>query len=180
MLTYPFLLKAKGKCTTDHISPAGAWLHCVVILIKSVTMYFLGAVNAFTRDVGKGKNQLNGTMDSFPVIARQYKDKGLKWIVVGDYNYGEGSSREHAAMSPRYLGCGAVVVRSFASIHETNLKKQGVLALTFANPADYDKVQRLIKLASWIYPRCSQEKMLNVFCITRMEQRRDCIKALVQ
>jgi aconitate hydratase len=102
---------------------------------------FLGAVNAFTNDVGKGKNQLNGKIESFPVIARQYKEKGLKWIVIGDCNYGEGSSREHAAMSPRYLGCGAVIARSFARIHETNLKKQGVLALTFVNPSDYDKVQ---------------------------------------
>ncbi len=90
---------------------------------------FLGAVNAFTNDVGKGNNLLTGNTESFPVIARQYKDKGLKWIVVGDSNYGEGSSREHAAMSPRYLGCAAVIVRSFARIHETNLKKQECLHL---------------------------------------------------
>ncbi len=137
----PVLLKAKGKCTTDHISPAGAWLSLRGHLDKISDNVFLGAVNAFTNDVGKGKNQLTGNIESFPVIARQYKNKGLKWIVIGDSNYGEGSSREHAAMSPRYLGCAAVIAKSFARIHETNLKKQGVLALTFANAADYDKVR---------------------------------------
>lgn len=136
----PLLLKAKGKCTTDHISPAGAWLSLRGHIDKISDNVFLGAVNAFTNDVGKGKNQLSGSTESFPVIARRYKQQGLKWIVVGDNNYGEGSSREHAAMSPRYLGCAAVIARSFARIHETNLKKQGVLALTFANPSDYDKV----------------------------------------
>jgi aconitate hydratase len=143
----PLLLKAKGKCTTDHISPAGAWLSLRGHIDKISDNVFLGAVNAFTNDVGKGKNQLNGNIESFPVIARQYKEKGLKWIVIGDNNYGEGSSREHAAMSPRYLGCGAVIARSFARIHETNLKKQGVLALTFVNPADYDKVQESDKIS---------------------------------
>ena len=143
----PLLLKAKGKCTTDHISPAGTWLSLRGHIDKISDNVFLGAVNAFSGDVGKGKNELNGNTESFPVIARQYKDKGLKWIVIGDNNYGEGSSREHAAMSPRYLGCGAVVARSFARIHETNLKKQGVLALTFVNPDDYDKVQETDKIS---------------------------------
>ncbi|MGB6462692.1 MAG: aconitate hydratase [Nitrosotalea sp.] len=137
----PILLKAKGKCTTDHISPAGPWLRFRGHLDKISDNIFLGAVNAYNNEVGKGKNFLTGTMDAFPTIARQYKDKGLGWIVIGDYNYGEGSSREHAAMSPRYLGCASVIVRSFARIHETNLKKQGVLALTFANPSDYDKIR---------------------------------------
>jgi aconitate hydratase len=143
----PLLLKAKGKCTTDHISPAGAWLSLRGHIDKISDNIFLGAVNAFTNDVGKGKNQLNGNTESFPVIARQYKEKGMKWIVVGDNNYGEGSSREHAAMSPRYLGCAAVIARSFARIHETNLKKQGVLALTFVNPSDYDKIQETDKIS---------------------------------
>ncbi len=143
----PVLLKAKGKCTTDHISPAGAWLSLRGHLDKISDNIFLGAVNAFTNDIGKGKNQLTGNTESFPVIARQYKEKGLKWIVIGDNNYGEGSSREHAAMSPRYLGCSAVIAKSFARIHETNLKKQGVLALTFANPVDYDKVQETDKIS---------------------------------
>jgi aconitate hydratase len=143
----PVLLKAKGKCTTDHISPAGAWLSLRGHLDKISDNIFLGAVNAFTNDVGKGKNQLTGNTESFPVIARQYKEKGLKWIVIGDNNYGEGSSREHAAMSPRYLGCGAVIAKSFARIHETNLKKQGILALTFTNPEDYDKVQETDRIS---------------------------------
>jgi aconitate hydratase len=139
-INLPILLKAKGKCTTDHISPAGSWLQFRGHLDKISDNIFLGAVNAYNSEVGKGKNLLTGTIESFPVIARQYKAKGFRWIVIGDNNYGEGSSREHAAMSPRYLGCAAVIVRSFARIHETNLKKQGVLALTFANPADYDKI----------------------------------------
>ena len=143
----PLLLKAKGKCTTDHISPAGAWLSLRGHIDKISDNIFLGAVNAFTNDVGKGKNELNGNTESFPVIARQYKEKGLQWIVIGDNNYGEGSSREHAAMSPRYLGCAAVIARSFARIHETNLKKQGVLALTFVNSSDYDKVQETDKIS---------------------------------
>jgi aconitate hydratase len=159
----PLLLKAKGKCTTDHISPAGAWLSLRGHIDKISDNIFLGAVNAFTGDVGKGKNELNGNTESFPVIARQYKDKGLKWIVIGDNNYGEGSSREHAAMSPRYLGCGAVVARSFARIHETNLKKQGVLALTFVNPSDYDKIQEGDKIS--ILDLSQMQPGKNVKCI---------------
>ena len=101
----------------------------------------LGAVNAYhDEEVGTGKNILDGKNESFPHIARDYKSRGLKWIIIGDRNYGEGSSREHAAMTPRYLGCAAVIARSFARIHETNLKKQGILALTFIDPSDYDKI----------------------------------------
>ncbi|VVC05522.1 Methanogen homoaconitase large subunit [uncultured archaeon] len=159
----PLLLKAKGKCTTDHISPAGAWLSLRGHIDKISDNIFLGAVNAFTNDVGKGKNQLNGNTESFPVIARQYKERGLKWIVVGDNNYGEGSSREHAAMSPRYLGCAAVIARSFARIHETNLKKQGVLALTFVNPSDYDKIQETDKISILDLSQIQPEK--NVKCV---------------
>jgi aconitate hydratase len=136
----PVLTKAKGKCTTDHISPAGPWLMYRGHIDKISDNLLLGAVNAYTDEVGKGKNILNDKIESFPHIAREYKERGLKWIIIGDKNYGEGSSREHAAMTPRYLGCAAVIARSFARIHETNLKKQGVLALTFANPSDYDKV----------------------------------------
>lgn len=137
----PVLLKALGKCTTDHISPAGAWLRYRGHLDKISDNMFIGAINAFTQDTGTGLNVLTNQSASFPAVARQYKAKGLGWVVVGDQNYGEGSSREHAAMSPRFLGCKAVLVRSFARIHETNLKKQGILALTFANPADYDRIQ---------------------------------------
>ncbi len=137
----PLLLKAKGKCTTDHISPAGAWLRFRGHIDNISDNLLIGAINAFTGDAGKGKNQLTGETDSFPNVARAYKAAGLSWVVIGDENYGEGSSREHAAMEPRFLGGVAVIARSFARIHETNLKKQGMLPLTFAKPADYDLVQ---------------------------------------
>ena len=109
----------------------------------------LGAVNAYRNgdEVGNGKNVLNGNIESFPHIAREYKKRHLKWIIIGDQNYGEGSSREHAAMTPRYLGCAAVISRSFARIHETNLKKQRVLTLTFKDPLDYDKVMEYDRIS---------------------------------
>lgn len=140
-LDLPVMVKAKGKCTTDHISPAGAWLSFRGHIDNLSDNMLLGAVNAFSDEVGKGRNVLNGLIESFPQIARQYKAKEMKWIIVGDNNYGEGSSREHAAMTPRYLGCGAVITKSFARIHETNLKKQGILALTFSDPSDYEKIR---------------------------------------
>ena len=133
-------MKAKGKCTTDHISPAGPWLRFRGHLERLSDNAFLGAVNAFTDERGEGLNQITGERAPFPQVARYYKEHGLGWVAVGDFNYGEGSSREHAAMSPRLLGCKAVIVRSFARIHETNLKKQGVLPLTFSDPDDYDKI----------------------------------------
>ncbi|HEY9787413.1 MAG TPA: aconitate hydratase [Candidatus Obscuribacterales bacterium] len=137
----PVLLKALGKCTTDHISPAGAWLRYRGHLDKISDNMFTGATNAFTKDVGIGLDVLQGDRKAFQAVARHYKSEGLGWVVVGDTNYGEGSSREHAAMSPRFLGCKAVIVRSFARIHETNLKKQGILALTFIDPKDYDRIR---------------------------------------
>ena len=136
----PILVKAKGKCTTDHISPAGAWLSLRGHLDNLSDNMLLGAVNAFNDEVGQGKNVLNNQLESFSKIARQYKEKQMRWIIIGDNNYGEGSSREHAAMTPRFLGCVAVITKSLARIHETNLKKQGVLALTFSNPDDYEKI----------------------------------------
>ncbi len=136
----PIMVKAKGKCTTDHISPAGAWLSLRGHLDNLSDNMLLGAVNAFNDEVGIGKNILNNQLESFSKIARQYKEKQMNWIIIGDNNYGEGSSREHAAMTPRYLGCVAVVTKSLARIHETNLKKQGILALTFSNSNDYDKI----------------------------------------
>jgi aconitate hydratase len=136
------LLKAVGKCTTDHISPAGPWLRYRGHLDRISDNMFIGAENAFADEPGKGVNALTGEAGlGLSEIARQYKSQGLGWIAVGDENYGEGSSREHAAMCPRFLGCRAVLVRSFARIHETNLKKQGVLPLTFANLGDYDKIR---------------------------------------
>jgi aconitate hydratase A / 2-methylisocitrate dehydratase len=135
----PIVVKTKGKTTTDHISPAGAWLRFRGHLDKISDNMFLGAVNAFTGEAGKGVNPLTGEAGKpFTQIARDLKARGIGWIVIGDENYGEGSSREHAAMSPRYLGAKAVIVRSFARIHETNLKKQGILPLTFSDPKDYD------------------------------------------
>jgi aconitate hydratase len=137
----PILVKTKGKTTTDHISPAGPWLRYRGHLDKISDNMFLGAVNAFTGQAGKGVNPLTGEADQpFSTIARALKAAGQPWIAIGDENYGEGSSREHAAMSPRYLGAAAVLVRSFARIHETNLKKQGVLPLTFQDPADYERL----------------------------------------
>jgi aconitate hydratase len=137
----PILVKVKGKCTTDHISPAGMWLMYRGHLDKISDNLLLGANNAYhEQEVGRGKNILNGQMESFPHIARDYKNKGMRWIIIGDSNYGEGSSREHAAMTPRYLGCAAVISRSFARIHETNLKKQGILTLTFKDLADYNRI----------------------------------------
>ncbi|NNL36723.1 MAG: aconitate hydratase [Nitrosopumilus sp.] len=136
----PIMVKAKGKCTTDHISPAGAWLSLRGHLDNLSDNMLLGAVNAFNDKVGEGKNFLNNKIESFSKIARQYKEKQMSWVIIGDNNYGEGSSREHAAMSPRYLGCVAVITKSLARIHETNLKKQGILAMTFSNPDDYEKI----------------------------------------
>jgi aconitate hydratase len=141
-LDMPVLIKTKGKTTTDHISPAGVWLRYRGHLDKFSDNMFLGAINAYTGEAGKGKNVLTGeTGQAISAIARHYKSQGVKWVVIGDHNYGEGSSREHAALSPRLLGGAAVIVRSFARIHESNLKKQGLLALTFQDPADYDRIR---------------------------------------
>jgi aconitate hydratase len=135
------LIKAKGKCTTDHISMAGPWLKFRGHLDNISNNLLIGAVNAFNGKTDNVKNQLTKAYEGVPVVQRQYKAQNLGSIVVGDENYGEGSSREHAAMEPRHLGVKAVLVKSFARIHETNLKKQGMLAITFANSADYDKIR---------------------------------------
>ena len=135
------LIKAKGKCTTDHISMAGPWLKYRGHLDNISNNMLIGAVNAYNDSTNHVKNQLTGAYGEVPATQRQYKAAGIGSIVVGDENYGEGSSREHAAMEPRFLGVRAILVKSFARIHETNLKKQGMLALTFANPSDYDLIQ---------------------------------------
>jgi len=135
------LIKALGKCTTDHISMAGPWLRYRGHLDNISNNCLIGAVNAYTQETNAVTNQLDGSVDEVPNVARAYKAAGVPSIVVGDHNYGEGSSREHAAMEPRHLGVRAVIVKSFARIHETNLKKQGMLGLTFANEADYDLIQ---------------------------------------
>jgi aconitate hydratase len=135
------LLKAAGKCTTDHISPAGSWLRFRGHLENISGNLFIGANNAFApQDSGLGVDVRDGSVKPLPDLARAYKQAGIEWVAVGDENYGEGSSREHAAMEPRFMGGRAIIARSFARIHEANLKKQGVLALTFSDPADYDKV----------------------------------------
>jgi aconitate hydratase len=135
------LIKAFGKCTTDHISMAGPWLRFRGHLDNIANNTLIGAINAFNKKTNFVKNQISGEYGGVPDVQREYKSAGIKSIVVGDHNYGEGSSREHAAMQPRFLGVAAVLVKSFARIHETNLKKQGMLGLTFANEADYDKIQ---------------------------------------
>ncbi|MCY4663189.1 MAG: aconitate hydratase, partial [Acidimicrobiaceae bacterium] len=137
----PVIAKAHGKCTTDHISAAGPWLRYRGHLENISGNLYLGVVNGFNGyDIGHGKNQITGEIQSLPDIAREYHAAGLRWVFIGDSNTGEGSSREHAAMEPRFRGCVMALARSFARIHETNLKKQGVLALTFADPADYERI----------------------------------------
>jgi aconitate hydratase len=135
------LIKVKGKCTTDHISAAGPWLKYRGHLDNIANNLFLTAVNAENEEMNKVRNQLTGDFDTVPQTARYYKKNNTPWVAIGDENYGEGSSREHAALEPRHLGARAIIVKSFARIHETNLKKQGLLPLTFANTADYEKVR---------------------------------------
>ncbi|KAI0776763.1 aconitate hydratase [Trametes elegans] len=137
----PILIKVKGKCTTDHISAGGPWLKYRGHLENISQNCLIGAINAENGEANKVKNQITGEYGPVPQTAAYYRDHGIKWVVVGDHNYGEGSSREHAALEPRFLGGLAIITRSFARIHETNLKKQGMLALTFVNPEDYDKVR---------------------------------------
>jgi aconitate hydratase len=134
------LIKAQGKCTTDHISMAGPWLKYRGHLENISNNMLIGAVNAENGETNKVQNLKTKNWDKVPEVARQYRDSGIGWVVIGDENYGEGSSREHAALEPRFLGGKAVITKSFARIHETNLKKQGVLPLTFVNPADYDRI----------------------------------------
>lgn len=136
----PILIKTQGKTTTDHISMAGPWLKYRGHLDNISNNMLIGAINAANGEANKVKNFKTGEVDAVPATARQYKKDGIKWVVVGDWNYGEGSSREHAALEPRHLGGLAIITRSFARIHETNLKKQGMLPLTFSNPEDYDKI----------------------------------------
>jgi aconitate hydratase len=141
-LDMPVLIKTKGKTTTDHISPAGVWLRYRGHLGKFSDNMFMGAINAHTGEAGRGLDVLSGESEqAIAAIARHYQVEGLRWVAVGDHNYGEGSSREHAAMSPRLLGAAAIITRSFARIHESNLKKQGLLPLTFEDPSHYDRIR---------------------------------------
>ena len=147
ILTVPVLIKVKGKCTTDHISMAGPWLKYRGHIDNISNNMLIGAVNDDNNKVNLVYTQLTGDFGKVPEVARYYKSKNKSWIIVGDENYGEGSSREHAAIEPRYLGCRVVLVKSFARIHETNLKKQGILALTFANKTDYEKLNGRSKIS---------------------------------
>jgi len=137
----PVLIKVKGKCTTDHISAGGPWLKYRGHLENISQNCLIGAINEVNGEANKIQNQLTGEWGSVPSVAAYYRDRGIQWVVIGDSNYGEGSSREHAALEPRFVGGLAIIVRSFARIHETNLKKQGMLALTFVDPADYEKLK---------------------------------------
>jgi aconitate hydratase len=143
----PVLLKAQGKCTTDHISAAGRWLRFRGHLDNISQNLFLGVVNAFTGQAGEGRCIVHGEVEPFPDIARHARDAGVSWVAVGDENYGEGSSREHAAMEPRYMNGKVIFARSFARIHDTNLKKQGMLGLTFSDPATYDEIREDDKIS---------------------------------
>ena len=156
------LIKAKGKCTTDHISMAGPWLKYRGHLDNISNNMLIGAVNFYNEKTDNVKSQLNGQYDTVPNTQRAYKAAGVGTIVVGDTNYGEGSSREHAAMEPRHLGVRAVLVKSFARIHETNLKKQGMLALTFSNDSDYDKIQENDSISIKGLTSFASDKPLNI------------------
>lgn len=147
LIDLTILIKVKGKCTTDHISAAGPWLKYRGHLDNISNNMFIGATNAENDEMNKVRNQQTNEWGTVPDVARAYKKSTIKWVAVGDENYGEGSSREHAALEPRHLGGRAIIVKSFARIHETNLKKQGLLPLTFANPADYDKIQPSDKIS---------------------------------
>ncbi len=171
------LIKALGKCTTDHISMAGPWLRFRGHLDNISDNCLIGAVNAFNEETNKVKSQLNGEYGPVPATQRAYKAEGIPTIVVGDHNYGEGSSREHAAMEPRHLGVKAVLVKSFARIHETNLKKQGLLGLTFANEADYDKVQEDDTINFLDLDQFAPDKPLNLEFV-HADGSKDVIKTL--
>jgi aconitate hydratase len=140
------IMKAVGKCTTDHISPAGKWLKFRGHLENISQNLFIGVNNAFTEESGTGVNVLNNEIMTLPDLAKSYHENNINWIAIGDENYGEGSSREHAAMEPRFRGCKVVLVKSFARIHEANLKKQGILPLTFEDKSDYEKIDQNDKL----------------------------------
>lgn len=169
------LIKAKGKCTTDHISMAGPWLRYRGHLENISNNMLIGAVNYFNDETNNIKNQITGNYDKVPEVAKAYKNKGIGSVIVGDENYGEGSSREHAAMEPRFLNVKVVLVRSFARIHETNLKKQGILAVTFDNPDDFDKVQEDDTFSIKGLSEFAEGKPLTMF-LNHIDGTRDQIK----
>jgi aconitate hydratase len=171
------LIKAAGKCTTDHISMAGPWLRFRGHLDNISDNMLIGAINAFNQESNKVKSQLTGEYGKVPDVQREYKAKNIPTVVVGDHNYGEGSSREHAAMEPRHLGVKIVLVKSFARIHETNLKKQGMLALTFENESDYNKIQEDDTFNFLDLDRFAPEKPVTIE-VEHADGSRDTIKTL--
>ncbi|KAJ2765979.1 Aconitate hydratase mitochondrial, partial [Coemansia nantahalensis] len=158
----PILIKVKGKCTTDHISMAGPWLKYRGHLDNISNNMLIGATNSENGEANSVRNQVTGEFGTVPGTARYYKAEHIPWVVIGDENYGEGSSREHAAMSVRFLGGAAVIVKSFARIHETNLKKQGLLPLTFNDPKDYDRISPEDKLSILGLPTLAPGKPLTL------------------
>ena len=160
----PILIKAKGKCTTDHISPGGKWLAYRGNLDRISDNLLERAVNGFTDAAGKTLNYETGTYDTPAKVARYYKNHKIDSIIIGDDNYGEGSSREHAAMEPRYLGVVVVLAKSLARIHESNLKKQGVLALTFVDPKDYDKIREKDRISVLGLSQIAPGKTVTIVC----------------
>lgn len=170
----PILIKAQGKTTTDHISMAGPWLKYRGHLDNISNNMLIGAINEANGEANKVKNATTGDWDAVPATARDYKSKGIKWVVIGDWNYGEGSSREHAALEPRHLGGIAIITRSFARIHETNLKKQGMLPLTFAEPADYDKIKPDDKVSYFPHFRNYSMTQLLTYFPDRHQVHRAC------
>ena len=156
------IMKASGKCTTDHISPAGKWLQYRGHLENISQNLFIGVHNAFAEKAGEGINMLDGSVMSLPDIAKAYHEENINWVAVGDDNYGEGSSREHAAMEPRFRGCKVVLVKSFARIHEANLKKQGILPLTFQNKSDYDLIEQEDKITIKNVENIAPETEINI------------------
>jgi aconitate hydratase len=170
------LIKARGKCTTDHISMAGVWLKYRGHLENISNNYMIGAVNFFNNKTNQIVNHFTGLYDTVPAVAKEYKSRGIGSVVIGEENFGEGSSREHAAMEPRFLNVKAVIVKSFARIHETNLKKQGVLTLTFSNKEDYDKVREDDKIDITGLKDLSPGKKLNLV-LTHSNGKKEIISA---
>jgi len=161
---FSILIKTMGKCTTDHISMGGKWLQYRGHLDNISNNMLIGAINFDNKKPNNIKNQITGEYQTVPQVARQYKSKGISWVVFGENNYGEGSSREHAALEPRFLGGRAIITKSFARIHETNLKKQGLLPLTFVNSEDYNKVDiddKVTLLISNITPKKTSKNDFN-------------------
>jgi aconitase A len=162
LLDMPILIKVVGKCTTDHISPAGKWLKYKGHLENISECTLIGAVNAEDGSINSVTCALDGSKGSVPDVAKKYKAAGVPWVVIADHNYGEGSAREHAAMQPRYLGARAIIAKSFARIHEVNLKKQGILPLVFQDASDYDRIPPSSRISIFDLDKLSPETPVHI------------------